>query len=1073
MTISVPSLNALTITEDFTSGQTMHKWLMPKTSGGMNDNKACLTAGDNTGVAGVNSIEVAGSPPACEDNIDQKNHGALRLTNTDKYIAGGVISDFSFPSDEGLDMSYLTYTYGGISGYGGDGMTFFLTDASYNPDFGATGGALGYSCANAGASRRGGGISGAYLGIGMDTYGSFVYRGDNSDKSSGLGGLSSNTIALRGAGSINLQYLQKKYPAPLYRWSNTGNATTDHNVNSDLLNKICGDAEIIATNGQKTKLLSYPLLGYKKLSPKDMPLYTPVQSRAEAIPINYRLKLTSEGLLSLWVSYNGGLPQPIMIDADIVKQNGPIPKEFRFGFVGATGGAVNNNEITCFKAAPNNETQSSTTGNIPDAEHIEGTQLYTALFNSLYWYGQLVAQNVVKLKDGTPMVETIASWDAGCNLTGGDCSSTNKKKLSAINPNNRQLITYSTESNKGIPFRWESLSTAQKNALNLGGLGEKRVNYYRGSRADEAAGNNSLPLFRKRFGILGDSVQASPVWVGPPNKTEYNRDWIDARHPNKNAPENSGQSYSDFKAKYNSRTNMVYLGANDGYLHGFRSGAYDATGKQFAPSLKKANDGQEVFAYMPNFVLKNLQNQNFNGSLSFSDNKYSHNFYLDAAPGVGDVYFNKQWHTWLLSGIGNGGSAILALDITDPTGLNDATKAISEAKPSNQVIGEWGFENDPKSIWNHLGNTYGTPEFGRFHNGKWGAVFGNGWCTKQDVKNGNCSANVSGQAGIYIMLIDEKTGKPSFKFISTQVGNKDNINGIAYVTLADLDGDQIVDYAYAGDLQGNVWRFDLTADNESKWEMKPQLLFSTPNKQPISTKILVSKDKKNAQRVIATFGTGRLQQGYLSDMNQYAKGTQSFYGIWDKGLGKVNPTDKPEPIVSYNQLLKQEVNFSNNEVSSHTICWSDNQGCTGKNAHDGWYIDLGTSVQNKRVENEQVIFNPIILNDVLVFNSLINTESSMTSCEDNKSTGGYTYALQVNSGGSLPKFFDENGKQGTRLPVGTVGDPYPISIDGKWYILSKNEQGLLELVPVYFDNLRGVKRLSWRVIFKTASRDWH
>ena len=148
-------------------------------------------------------------------------------------------------------------------------------------------------------------------------------------------------------------------------------------------------------------------------------------------------------------------------------------------------------------------------------------------------------------------------------------------------------------------------------------------------------------------------------------------------------------------------------------------------------------------------------------------------FYNDASPATGDVYYNGKWHTWLLSGLGAGGSTMYALDITDPAKFSAAN-----------VIGEW--TNRSGGVWSNLGNTYGTPVFGRFHNNTWGAVFGNGWCTKTDADNGNCTAN-TGPAGIYIMSINKDTGTPSFRFISTGVsGTADDPNGIAYVTPTDV-----------------------------------------------------------------------------------------------------------------------------------------------------------------------------------------------------------------------------------------------------------------------------------------------
>ncbi len=76
---------------------------------------------------------------------------------------------------------------------------------------------------------------------------------------------------------------------------------------------------------------------------------------------------------------------------------------------------------------------------------------------------------------------------------------------------------------------------------------------------------------------------------------------------------------------------------------------------------------------------------------------------------------------------------------------------------------------------------------------------------------------MNGDAGIYVMLVDPTSGGITFYYLSTSTGSTTTPNGIFYATPADLDGDHITDYVYAGDLLGNIWRFDLTSTNPGKW----------------------------------------------------------------------------------------------------------------------------------------------------------------------------------------------------------------------------------------------------------------
>ena len=97
-----------------------------------------------------------------------------------------------------------------------------------------------------------------------------------------------------------------------------------------------------------------------------------------------------------------------------------------------------------------------------------------------------------------------------------------------------------------------------------------------------------------------------------------------------------------------------------------------------------------------------------------------------------------------MSGLGAGGNTIYGLDVTDPNFTNNNSDA------SAKVMGEWTYKSgDP--LWQYLGNTYGKPQAIRLHNGKWGFVFGNGWCDNQDAANANCQKTDTGEAGIYLI----------------------------------------------------------------------------------------------------------------------------------------------------------------------------------------------------------------------------------------------------------------------------------------------------------------------------------
>lgn len=1083
---------ARVISEDFTKAETTENWLMPLPGDGLTTNAtrratnyACLTASGVPQTKPNASPTVSGTPPRCNiPNNDTVGNGALRLTPSEQWRVGGIVSDFTFPTNEGVDITFTTYTWGGN---GADGMTFFLADGSRPPSLGASGGSLGYSCSNENPIFSG--VNGGYLGIGIDEWGNFV-NGSNTDRARNMGdntntgvGFVKNAIGIRGAGDISYFYirdqlLQDAYTAQGWgtvpftiqqNWRNfwTANTTAKTQAIAGVIRETCRsgvltiDSQytppgrpslVYSTNSTnpKTRLFNYQYFAHHRLPFRiDTPSVT---SRDQAKPIQYRIKITPDGKASVWYSYNGGTYQPVMLDYDVVMRNGPLPSSFRFGFMGATGGYHNNHEVTCFKAAPETSSAGDASINLPDSQVVSDTQIFLSLYNPVHWTGQVLAYPLVhNVATDTYSVGT-PNWDSSCRLNGGACQATGGNNVTARNYTDRVMWTWN--GTDGVSLNWSNLNAAQKSSLQLTGetttIAQQRLEYLKGDRSQEQ-NQVGVGLFRSRQkGILGDFINSSPTWVGMPSNN-YHGSWYDNRHPslNANAAENAAnaQSYHDFIANNATRGEVVYAGSNDGFLHGFRSGSRNINGT----FNNTNNDGEEVLAYMPGAVLSRMTQSD--SSKNYSHAQYAHNFYNDAAPATGDVFYQGKWHTWLMSGLGAGGNTVYALDITNPNNFTNA-------KAGDQVIGEWSYDaND--SIWKNLGNTYGTPVFGRFHDGNWGAVFGNGWCSTTDASNGNCTAN-SGPAGIYIMSIDKNTGNPSFKFISTNVGGTAaSPNGIAYVTPMDVDHDRIYDYAYAGDLKGNVWRFDLTASNSTTWTTKqPQKIFTTKNNQPISTKIIVSQNstRTGGYDPILNFGTGLRSEGYLGQATSYSNSPQSIYGLRDRTARTFPAITNDTAEIKVNDLLEQRFN-ADNSLTNNAIDW---------NTHKGWYLDLGsTTLSDGSVKYEQVIYNPLLeKDDYLIVNTYIDGSTPTLSCTSTAATG-YTYPLQTASGEGIRGFID-NDPDGTtyRLQLNASGTAKIIRApNGKIFLLTKDHQGNITLTEIFLPTKASIRRLAWREIF--------
>ncbi len=1129
-------------------------------------------------VSGGKPVQTLPDPAPTTSGGITTGYGALRFTNGSTSVGGSevggyaqngaVISATPFPSGQGVEVKFKTVTYRGNSGGAGldgaDGISFFLMDGSITPNIGAWGGSLGYSCSNSNPPYSG--LTGAYLGLGIDEYGNFLNAGDNTATGWGY---QPGRIGLRGAGNISWAFLNLTYPADyptsLISTCSSGTYSTNglcntcgggttfdgtsntcnscsvgtYNSTTNLCTNICTAGNYSASSGlcidicpspytwNQTKGMCYdknvspttvaattappttagpttatptysvpiaasavqntcrtgylwnysnpsspvetstPILDYTAIPNGYVVLPSSVKianesamSRPNATPIFYDLKITQNGLLSLSYSQNNGSTYiSVLTNQSIV--NGTMPSSFRFGFAGSTGGSTNIHEILCFQAAPATQSASSSGVNEKQSAKIEpnGTQAYFAFYNPQYSTGDLTANALaVDPNTGNVSIAPIANWDASCVLTGVASGQTCAKTgatgpASAQSPSARTILSWN--GSQGIPFEWTNLSGTQQSTLDLNDPTTTscyptcRLSYLRGDRSQEV-NTSGVGLFRARQSVLGDIVDSSPTWVGPPS-LPYTAAWLDRLYPTAPAQENSGTvSYVGFVANEQTRVNVVFAGANDGMLHGFRAGAYDSTGNY---NMSSVNDGYELLAYVPGSLLQSAASpsspggcltdaatgsvvQNIHGvtpaigsnaacinsDLDYSNPQYGHDFYVDATPASGDLFYNGTWHTWLAGGLGAGGAAIYALDITD-------SSTFSESNAAGIVIGEWNSANltcqGAGGAYNcgvDLGNTYGTPVIRRLHDGNWAVIFGNGF------------GSSSGDAGIFVMTIS-KTGAQTLYYLSTGVAAAAKAkgttvaDGIAYVTAADLDGDHITDYVYAGDLLGNIWRFDLTSQSETAWASGASPLFTSPGGQPITTAVVVASGSTSGTmagtipQLMIAFGTGQKVPPTNDTPVTYTSATQAMYGIWDWNLSAWNSVSSAQYAsltpsqtglgssnnyaISTANLARQVLtaSTSSSNVGGYdvnvpvTVCWQTPTGCNGGTGQFGWYMNLpGTQ--------EQIIYNPELVSTAFLVNSIVPAANVPGSCNIATDTG-VTYAVSILSGGALPNFFQQ------------------------------------------------------------------
>ncbi|MDA3913243.1 PilC/PilY family type IV pilus protein, partial [Oleiagrimonas sp.] len=700
-----------------------------------------------------------------------------------------------------------------------------------------------------------------------------------------------------------------------------------------------------------------------------------------------------------------------------------------------------------------------------------GTQVYLASYSSDNWWGSMISAPLVTT-GGVLSVSSVANWDAKCVLTGGPCAAmgTNASgnpttSVPVQGPASRALLTSGEGAGLGTPFEWSSISSTQKAALNsTDNLGQQRLNWLRGDRSNEQLINASGKL-RNRVAVLGDIIDSSPTWVGAPFANVYPDAFTDKYVGNSaSIPENAtgAEAYSTFVANNTGRENVVYVGSNDGFMHGFEAGSYNADGSYNSTT----NDGKELLGFMPTGVLSSSIDQ-------LTDPNYGHHYYVDATPASADLFYAKKWHTWLVGGVGTDGSEIYALDITDPS-------QFSESNASSLVIGDWTNANSGLS---HLADTVGTPVIARLHNGQWAIIFGNG-------------LNGTKSAGVYIGLVDPNSGAVSFMFLDTGVGSASNPDGIAYVSTADVDGDHIADYLYAGDTQGNVWRFDLTSKNSSQWSVstfgnsQPTPLYvardAMGTRQPITTAVTVAGvTTDNVNRVMVMFGTGQKTPLTSTSGDVYASGTQTFYGVWDWDMGTWNSKSGPnaqyaaltgKQSLDRSRLLQQSVvststGTGNSQVvgyrtlsTTSKVCWQGTSTCSTGNNQFGWYFDLPAPM-------EQIIYNPTLIGGAVVVNSAIPPEISALQCNPGLQSG-WTMSFDPATGGAVQRgFFPgldgsfSNGSDGSAVSgvrLDAVGTPTTVKYNGQTYLVTQTVQGNAALSKVNPPNSVDATRVSWR-----------
>lgn len=603
----------------------------------------------------------------------------------------------------------------------------------------------------------------------------------------------------------------------------------------------------------------------------------------------------------------------------------------------------------------------STTGVATATAVLEnGNRKYVPDFNMSIWAGDVAGYPL----DATGNV-TTAAWKAS-------------DKLKTVPASSRNIVTWDAGVSSAVPFLWPSLSATNKAALGSVAATYTTgfVNFIRGDHSLEGAGNP----FRLRVDatgtpfVLGDFVNSAPVFIQGGFSGNY-------------AGLNLGgtSAYQNFLTAKAARTGVLFVGSNDGMLHAFKD-------SKAATASSALTDGAEVFAFVPYSVYGNLH--------KLTDKLYGsatvpHQFFVDGPQNEADAFVNApsattpSWRNYLLGSTGGGARAVYALDVTDSPNL---TASAVRWEISGATDSDLGYVIQPI-------------EAGVLPNGKWVAIFGNGF------------SSTAGKSALFV--VDIATGAINKLVVDSGPGN-----GMGGVTLV-RDGNGQITGAYGGDLKGNLWRMDYSASTASNFAVFGggplfKATSATGVVQPITATPALFDHSQGGKIVV--FGTGKL----FETADQADISAQSVYGVWDKPT-TVFPITRAD---SANYVINQ---FSGTGTASGQTFYSI-AGSLNWSSNRAWNIDMDVVLPGGKI-----LYPTQKVTKDFAYVSVVAPPQTVIVCDSGKGDG-INLTLPAELVQPPAPMFDTNGTNGVNN-----SDAIAVGIkslaDGKDSILKGNAGG--------------------------------
>ena len=628
--------------------------------------------------------------------------------------------------------------------------------------------------------------------------------------------------------------------------------------------------------------------------------------------------------------------------------------------------------------------------------------IYSSTYRTQVWDGEIISQQINTV-DGS--VDPTVLWSAQTLLDDKVDTATDTRTIHVFNSGGTNKLAAFT--NAGLSAAEKAYFTNQVCATTTPSVSppEPLVQCTLGMPdADKVAANDPLnlipylrgqtgkegPLYRAREHTLGDTVNSTPAYVRLPSFA-----FVDT-------------GYSAFVSAQTSRIPALYVAANDGMLHAFNG-----------------NTGDETWAFVPKTVFPTLY------KLAATDYGNNHRYYVDGSPTTMDVFDTtaSAWKTILVGGLNSGGRGYYALDVTNPTNPKGLWEFCTDSALCNVT--------DPD-----LGFTHGNPVITkRAYDGKWVVLVSSGY---NNVPDATDLFPDTGNGKGYLYVLDAITGAILQK-IDTGAGDTTTPLGFAKISAFadDFIHDNTAKWVYGGDLQGNVWRFDLTVSPATVMKLAT-LKDSSGRPQSVTTRPELAVKGSSPLLIIGTgryLGTNDLVDGAtLSPALPYAYENTMYVfkdTLTNAGDLRLRSDMQARTMTAIDSVTRTV-------SSSPAMNWATKMG---------WYLDFNPANASP---GERMNIDPQLILGTLIFATNVPENSAC-------SVGGSSWLYQLDYLEGAFVTTAANGVAGTKSNNSTVGFVVVKLPSGAIKVIKTESTGAKGTVGVNIGSGgAGGKRVSWR-----------